>query len=185
MGHVMWRAFSVVVAAFFLSCIADAADKPLTKDEQKAVSKYDELADPWRDKSIDAWKSAYKAAKGKTKKLFLANEPTFYPDFFALGTASQGLHGKSWGRLARESDLTGQVVGVKVFQVVSKDKMICKFGDDLFFLKGVSTKGIVDDSSYTFEGCFYVSGTEKYDTAIGGSKTIFVVEPVPKIGGQK
>ena len=41
-------------------------------------------------------------------------------------------------------DENGNVVGIEVFQIASKDKMICRHETDYFFLKGISTKDIAE-----------------------------------------
>jgi hypothetical protein len=49
-------------------------------------------------------------------------------------------------------------------------------GGESFWLKGVSTKGWVDDKVVTLEGNFKVTGTKQYKTVLGAPRTVFLVE---------
>ncbi len=49
--------------------------------------------------------------------------------------------------------------------------------DQLVMVLGVSTEGLTDDDGKVLNGIFEVSDTVTYPTAIGGSKTVLVLEP--------
>lgn len=70
----------------------------------------------------------------------------------------------------------------KVLQIVNDKEMICDVGKDTAWVVGIKTFGLTDgdvirtDDDYVM----FVSGTKKYDTVIGGSRTVYVIEPVIK-----
>jgi hypothetical protein len=175
----MKRIFLTLAALLFtdVAFAADTPTKPLTKEEQAAVSAYDGLEDEWRDKAIADWKAGYKSARnGRAKKMFLKNDPVFYRAIF---DSSQSLRSDSWGRLL-SYDTDGTPHGVEVFQIVSKSKALCKRDDDLFFVEGIDTSNIVDGKRYLFDEAFYVAGNATYKTALGTSKTVYVLKPLPE-----
>lgn len=45
-------------------------------------------------------------------------------------------------------------------------------------IRGITTVGVTDGSGLKLEQIFIVSGTERYDTAFGGTRTVFVLEPI-------
>jgi hypothetical protein len=45
-------------------------------------------------------------------------------------------------------------------------------------VRGMSTSGMVDDQTFACETVFEVTGTETYNTAIGGTQTVFVLKPL-------
>ncbi|MDA1054863.1 MAG: SHD1 domain-containing protein [Planctomycetota bacterium] len=75
-------------------------------------------------------------------------------------------------------------LGVTVIQVLDDESMLATSYKRPFLLRGVPTKGIVDGGDFgpirdeMKKALLVVTGTETYDTAIGGTKTVFVVEPV-------
>ena len=85
----------------------------------------------------------------------------------------------------------------KVTQVIDGQNMLIKSTGWArpwldFWVKGVLTKDIVDGETLTIPGVFEITGTRTYETVLGGSKTVFVLEPVdltpylrPKIQRQR
>jgi len=49
--------------------------------------------------------------------------------------------------------------------------------EKVFWLKGVSTEGVVDKSRLEYDKPLQITGTKTYDTAVGTS-TVFVLEPI-------
>ena len=47
----------------------------------------------------------------------------------------------------------------------------------LFYIRGLSTDGLVDDQYFNTTGLFKITGTRRYATTMGGTKTVFVLEP--------
>ncbi len=66
----------------------------------------------------------------------------------------------------------------QVFQVVDANNMLLTIDEKIYWIKGVSTQNVVNDSKVTLNQLFYVNGTKRYSTALGGSNTIFVLEAV-------
>ena len=59
-------------------------------------------------------------------------------------------------------------------------KEFYKFGEvseGNVILKSFPTSGMVDDATYKLDKVLEVTGTERYETAIAGTKTVFVVKP--------
>jgi hypothetical protein len=48
----------------------------------------------------------------------------------------------------------------------------------MLMVKGVSTKGATDGAGFDLPQVFEVTDTETYKTAVGGSNTVFVIEPM-------
>ena len=58
------------------------------------------------------------------------------------------------------------------------ERNVRKDYDAFYWIKGVPTKGHIDGEENPLEGVFEVTGTKIYTTAIGGSNTVFILEPV-------
>ncbi|GAG03304.1 unnamed protein product, partial [marine sediment metagenome] len=48
-----------------------------------------------------------------------------------------------------------------------------------YWVRGVPTAGYTDGRSFDHPGIFEVVGTKTYTTALGGTKTVFVLELTP------
>ncbi len=67
----------------------------------------------------------------------------------------------------------------RVFQISDDHQMIIQTGAGVsIWLAGVSTKGIVDGAFINPAGLFQITGTKRYDTAMGSQKTILLAEPL-------
>jgi len=94
--------------------------------------------------------------------------------------------GRGLGAPAARNSARGQSssYNVKVFQVIDDRNFLAEtmFGNvrgraALIWIKGVSAKGMTDGSFQAIEDLLFVSGTKLYGTAVGGTKTVFVLEP--------
>lgn len=65
-----------------------------------------------------------------------------------------------------------------ITQIVDDGDLIGEAGDQGFWLKGIDTKSLVDDKDYTFGQTVQVTGTKRYTTAMGSSRTVYLVEPI-------
>lgn len=87
----------------------------------------------------------------------------------------------------------GQSFAIRVRTIVNEDEMliapadqgvsvsggIVEFPWTPVWVKGISTKGLVDNAPVAFgEQVFVVTGTKQYKTVGGGSKTVFQIEPL-------
>jgi len=50
--------------------------------------------------------------------------------------------------------------------------------EELVWIGNMSTEGMIDDASYAVPKVFEVTGTKRYPTALGGTKTVHLIEPV-------
>jgi len=72
---------------------------------------------------------------------------------------------------------------MKIFQIVDKKNALVKWAENsmgdmtLVWLKGFSTDGLTDDKTVTIKQPVQVTGTKQYNTTMGGSKTVMVIEP--------
>lgn len=172
-----------------VSSIVIAADKPkekpLSAAEKKAVAKYDDLPDEWREKAIAAWKAEFKNQKANKARL-MKNDPPFYPDLIEeqhYGKETKAsLRADAWGKMGRRSadDKKTEQARVIVFQVINKKRAIIKHGNLMYFLDGLDTSNMADGSSTPTPGLFYVDGNDTYDTVGGSTSTLRIVKPVPK-----
>lgn len=53
-----------------------------------------------------------------------------------------------------------------------------EFGESAVLLIGINTGGMVDGKTYSWSSPFRVSGTTRYTTVLGGTRTVFVLKPV-------
>ena len=82
-------------------------------------------------------------------------------------------------KLKYEVESFGRIGTAKVTQIVNSKELIVRTNDDVsLWIKGISTVGMVDDFHKVFKETFVCTGTKTYATAIGGSRTVFVIEPI-------
>jgi len=74
---------------------------------------------------------------------------------------------------SRIRSINGRFEAGSVYQSQRTEKNSC-----WFWITGVKTSEIADGSTFTPTQVFQVTKTKTYDTAIGGTKTLFVLEPV-------
>lgn len=78
----------------------------------------------------------------------------------------------------------GKEQRVNVFQVIDKDTMLVKVfpvnikGGVIFMVKNYPNKGATDGAGFDLDHPFEVTDTTTYKTALGGSNTVFVLEPL-------
>lgn len=76
----------------------------------------------------------------------------------------------------------GGVASAKVFQIVSKSRMMVTHpkdnaADTIVMVDGVSTTGVIDDKLVSLPGLMRVAGTTSYTTVLGAKKTVYVLKP--------
>lgn len=159
---------------------ADKPSKPLTKAEEKAISKYDDLPKEWKEKAVAAWKEAYVSAKGngRRRKYLLANDPPYFKPMWDGAVVIYGLKIEKghWG----EMNLPGSG-GVFVEHVIDKQRAVCKCVGEFFVLEGIDTSEMADRNVYRIQGVFHVDGTTQ---KIGGM-TLYAIKPIPKKDEEK
>lgn len=121
-------------------------------------------------------------ASGNTRKALIATRKRIkdrlevaYPEMEGLGVDTIGsLPG---GRYTFEQiiDDTTCLAHVKSFKILGPGSSWRI--DSTILLRGPSTKGFADDSGTATTDCFRVTGTQTYDTVIGGTRTVRVLEP--------
>jgi hypothetical protein len=68
--------------------------------------------------------------------------------------------------------------GFNVNQIVDESNVIVKYvGETDLWLKGFDTKDLTDDSRINSVDCVRITGTKKYTTVTGASRTILLAEP--------
>lgn len=133
-----------------------------------------------------------KERKVQLKKLVLLSEASLVhlktkndPPF--IGNNIHALHNTSRSRVVFYNWRVGDVgmcskYGFKVFQVIDDSTVLLdsshRSPHGIFMLKGFSTQDLTDENSKTnINGPLWVSGTTRYTTALGGTKTVYLVEP--------
>jgi hypothetical protein len=73
----------------------------------------------------------------------------------------------------------GKLGTVRIQQILDDDNMLIDAGNQTVWVKGYSTKGLVDSNDPKFEinSIFQITGTKRYTTVIGATTTCFVAEP--------
>lgn len=66
---------------------------------------------------------------------------------------------------------------VKIVQIVDESNARISYGPEQAWLKGFSTKNMVDDKFIKIDDWVEIRETKQYKTILGGSKTVFVIEP--------
>jgi hypothetical protein len=75
----------------------------------------------------------------------------------------------------------GYEVAANIVQVNSDHEAIVRVYDQLVWLRGYPTNGLVDDAAVMLTGPHFVAGTKTYG-AVAGKRTVFVLEPVSTNG---
>lgn len=65
----------------------------------------------------------------------------------------------------------------EVFQVLGQAEMLLRTGQRITCVRGVPTKGVVDGARVKIEPRLRVTSTTTYPTIVGGTNTVFVLEP--------
>ena len=94
---------------------------------------------------------------------------------------ANGLNVGAIGNLSFSPNNTGKdrqyKVLAEVFQIISEKEMLVEMYGKIVSVEGKSTVGMVDDQKFHLSGAYHVTGTKKYETAAGGSNTVFVIRP--------
>lgn len=104
-------------------------------------------------------------------------------DLARLRDPTQPIHGDMQYGPPRGGDI-GRIPGVaKVVQVIDETTMLANvyfLGETTVWLRGIDTAGVADGQELRIGNkiVFHVSGTKKYETALGASRTVHVVEPI-------
>jgi hypothetical protein len=93
-----------------------------------------------------------------------ANISTEKPKFLGFGPPGQG---------GVTADYMGATVGAPVFSNTEKESSWIEV-----WITGISTQGLIDGTEITRKDVFKITGTKTYRTAVGGTATIFVMEPL-------
>jgi len=83
-------------------------------------------------------------------------------------------------RLDPETFSRGQIGSLPPFeveQVLGPREMLVSIDSDFFKLRDVATDDVADDQNLHLKGLFFVCETETYNTVIGGTNTVYVLEP--------
>jgi len=111
--------------------------------------------------------------KDKLKKL-KADEYPIVPEITLDQLAVGGIGRFEYPSYCTES---GNVVQFEVQQVIDEKQMLVRAFGKLIWIQGLSTNGIVDNQHIVLDNIFCINETKTYETAIGGTKTVFVAEP--------
>lgn len=165
-GGLIMRTVAAFLCFVSIAVAADKKEPVLSIAQKKAIAKYDHLPDEWREKAVEAWKSEFKNP-AVNKVLLLKNEPPFYPPI--MGEKDLNLH--SWGSLKK----------VNIDQVLGSTSAIGKIGETAFYINGLGMKDITDGDTVSFGRPCHVTGTKTYKTVVGGTKTVYVIEPIHRV----
>lgn len=77
----------------------------------------------------------------------------------------------------------GHVRNVEVLQVIGPGRMLVVYGGDVLtgqtlLVEGVDTTGVVDDDRLNIEPVMEVTGTHRYNSALGAVRTVLKLEPM-------
>jgi|GEM_PF-3631789 len=163
-------ALSGLVAAWVALILAcgGAANKPTSKNTKPA-----------------------KDEKAVTKKADAPPQPTAKERWIALGNPSLDLQALKAGDLGvmpvAVYTLAGEqqkkLTGWKVLQVLDKQSVLVTHVDgyfkelngETFWLEGLDTRNMPDGRTYSFDGIFECQGTRTYKSALGATRTVFVL----------
>jgi hypothetical protein len=182
-----------IAAGFSLVKPAKSADKAAPV-EKLGASAYDQFAEPWKTRFTEAWTRAVASAKtastragtpstraktpetpaarqkrmsdAKTRLAELeTNDPPFIP-----AMPHGDWHVGDCGSLPTPAMLASQII--------DKDTiLITDYLGMTLMLKGFSTAGLVDGRTFSPNRPLIVTGTTRYATAAGSTKTVLLVQP--------
>lgn len=142
-------------------------------DEYVIVGKNTKTAKQDKEKAIEAAEKKLQPVKSLIKDFDEGKLPM--PDLI-VGDLKVG----KVGNLNYGSGVVGGTpyrIRTEVFQIISEKEMFVKMFGKIVSLEGKSTVGMVDDEVFYLSGTYHVTGTKKYETAAGGSNTVFVIRP--------
>jgi len=178
---------SKMAEALIAICFCLAADSPSSQSSRREPTATDrKLADAWlaerrtmlseipaKDQSPEARKRWIAATSGDIPPPFIEHPLTIG----AVGTLSGGtfrlIHrlGKSEGRVAIQKPTRGREAG-RAGRVKPK-----KPPEVVVLLRGFDMSSLADGQDCKVTRCFTVTGRETYSSTLGGSRTLFVIEP--------
>jgi len=95
-----------------------------------------------------------------------------------IGVGSAGvLYSMHVVQITAPDEMLAEIPVAYVHEVAWADRPLHSSRKELVFIKGVPTDRLVDGYEYKTKSVFRITGTKRYSTAIGGSKTVFVLEP--------
>jgi hypothetical protein len=71
-----------------------------------------------------------------------------------------------------------QIIDSKTMRAELRDPRVGTNKNINVMVRGLPTSGMVDNQAFACETVFEVTGTETYNTAIGGTQTVFVLKPL-------
>ena len=83
------------------------------------------------------------------------------------------------GKLEYPSNVVGTTLGVieaEVLQILSESDMRVRVFGQTIWVTEYNTSGLVTDKSINLKGFFEIIGTKTYESALGGSNTVFVLK---------
>lgn len=121
-----------------------------------------------KQQAIEHYRSQMKAAEAKSNDAF--EKMLGVLNVLNLEKGQVGFLGESeW-----------QFANIEVFQVLGPSSLLAKVAGETILIKDVGTENITDGASVTLPRPVLVLGTERYTTALGGSKTVFAVRLLAK-----
>lgn len=82
-----------------------------------------------------------------------------------------------YGTIYKKSVTVFQIIDAERFLARLPVKGVTEFSWPLVCFKGFDTKNYVDDKKIIMNGIYQVTGTLTYETVLGSSKKIFIIEP--------
>jgi hypothetical protein len=95
-----------------------------------------------------------------------------------IGVGSVGvLYSVHVVQITGPDEMLAEIPVAYIYESRMYDKPVHSSRKELVFIKGVSTDGLIDGHDLKTESVFRITGTKRYGTAMGGTKTVFVLEP--------
>ena len=188
-----------IVSKFILFiCLSGflAAAEKQKFDESKPLMAYDGMKEPWKEKACADWIKYHERLEQRLEKKIVVtkndtpvkikklkagikvdlerireNDPVYFPQ---INTST--LQKDDWGIIADGEHGSERFFSIKVLQVISPSRLLCKLGDKTFIIDGIDTSDVTDDTSFQTKTIFYVVGTESYQTVLGAKKTVHVLK---------
>ena len=113
----------------------------------------------------------------QTRKYELERERRDLVKAQTAGSRGEGVQRPTGGMpLELVDEAVGTVSEIRVRQVVDDDEMLADYLGQPVWIRGLTTKGVVDGSVVPVLDTMRVSGTKRYGTVVGSTKTVFIVE---------
>lgn len=185
----------MMLAVLFSATIWLAGDEPLSRDDAPpAVAAYLKLSESQRPQQLAQMKDLLRQRSKSNRRLTAAEKQVKAVEVKAIKAAISRLENTAefcrptmapgilrdgyCGRIQLLEFIGGEQTTAiaRIKQIVDETNLIVEAGAHDYWIQGMSTKGLADGNRFRLAGAWHVNGSKTYETVLGGSKTVLVLE---------